>query len=399
MVAHTVLVINCGSSTVKYQLLELPSERVIVKGIFDGIGQQQGNHRYCWQDKSDHHHDESLVMPALSYPDCFMAISDLFCKHSLPKPNVIGHRVVHGGELFSQPALIDESILTQIDQLSLLAPLHNPVNIQGIEECLALFPDIRQVAVFDTAFHQSLPEYAYRYPVPEKWYSEYHIRKYGFHGSSHRYVAQQAADYLHTPLSQLNVITLHLGNGASMAAIKQGQCIDTSMGFTPLEGLMMGSRSGDVDPAISLHLQQQYAMTTEQISDDLNHHSGLLAVAGSYDMRQILSQREQGDVNSQLALDMYCYRIKKHIGSYIASLGYVDALVFTGGVGENSAPIRWQVCDNLSGLGIEIDAARNEQSIDDMVDISGTESRVRTLVIRSNEELQIAREVNSFLQH
>jgi len=399
MASQTVLIINCGSATVKYQLLELPSETVIVKGVFDGIGQQQASHSYCWQDESGHSHDEKLVMTSLSYLTCFVAISDVLNKHELAKPDAIGHRVVHGGELFNRPTLIDVPVLAQIEQLSSLAPLHNPANVQGIEECLNLFPDIPQVAVFDTAFHQTLPEYAYRYPVPEKWYSEYHIRKYGFHGSSHRYVAQQAADYLHTPLSQLNVITLHLGNGASMAAIKQGQCIDTSMGFTPLEGLMMGSRSGDVDPAISLHLQQQYAMTTEQISDDLNHHSGLLAVAGSYDMRQILSQREQGDVNSQLALDMYCYRIKKHIGSYIASLGYVDALVFTGGVGENSAPIRWQVCDNLSGLGIEIDAARNEQSIDDMVDISGTESRVRTLVIRSNEELQIAREVNSFLQH
>ena len=389
MTHQTVLVINCGSSTVKYQLLELPSETVIVKGLFDGIGEKQAHHHYCWQDN-----DENVVMAALSYSDCFMAIADLFSKHEWVKPDVIGHRVVHGGELFSQPALIDDAVLMQIDQLSFLAPLHNPINIQGIKACLKLFPDVPQVAVFDTAFHQTLPEYAYRYPVPEKWYSEYQIRKYGFHGSSHHYVAQQAADYLQTPLLELNLITIHLGNGASMAAIKQGQCIDTSMGFTPLEGLMMGSRSGDIDPAIGLHLQQQHGMTAEQINDDLNHHSGLLAVAGSQNMRQVLSQQKQGNVNSQLALDMYCYRIKKYIGAYIAALGHVEALIFTGGIGENSASIRWQICDSLSGLGIEIDMRRNEQSIDELAEISTTESRVKTIVIRTNEELQIAREVN-----
>ncbi len=400
MTFQTVFVINCGSSTVKYQLIELPSERVLVKGLFDDIGDKQTNHHYCWQDKSGHYHDESLVMTAFSfsYSDCFVMIAEVFSKHGLLQPNVIGHRVVHGGELFSQPTLIDGAVLAQIDQLSSLAPLHNPTNVQGIKECLTLFPDVHQVAVFDTAFHQTLPEYAYRYPVPEKWYSEYHIRKYGFHGSSHCYVAQQAAEHLHTPVSQLNLITLHLGNGASIAAIKNGQCIDTSMGFTPLEGLMMGSRSGDIDPAISLHLQQQ-GMTAEQLSDELNHHSGLLAVAGSHDMRQILRQREQGDVNSQLAIDMYCYRIKKYIGAYTAALGHVDALIFTGGVGENSASIRWQVCDNLNGLGIEIDAKCNEFSVDERLEISDTESRVKIIVIRTNEELQIAREVNAFLQH
>ncbi|NQY26154.1 MAG: acetate kinase [Piscirickettsiaceae bacterium] len=398
MASQTVLIINCGSATVKYQLLELPSEKVIVKGVFDGIGQQQASHCYCWQDKLGQSHDEKIMMTMLSYLECFKVIANVFSKHELAKPDAIGHRVVHGGELFNQPILIDDSVLAQIDQLSFLAPLHNPANVEGIKECLNLFPDIPQVAVFDTAFHQTLAEHVYRYPVPEKWYSEYHIRKYGFHGSSHHYVAQQAADYLHTPLSQLNLITLHLGNGDSMSAIKHGQCIDTSMGFTPLEGLMMGSRSGDIDPAISLHLQQQYAMTTEQVSDDLNHHSGLLAIAGSYDMRKVLIQREQGDRNSQLALDMYCYRIKKYIGSYIAVLGHVDALIFTGGVGENAAKIRWQACDHLNGLGIEIDAIRNEQIADDMVEISCTDSRVKVMVVRTNEELQIAREVNSFLK-
>jgi acetate kinase len=399
MASQTVLVINCGSATVKYQLLALPSESVIVKGIFDGIGQGQASHGYCWQDKSEQSHDEQLTMAELSYVDCFVAIADVLSKHKLAKPNAIGHRVVHGGELFSQPTLIDDSALARIELLSSLAPLHNPANVQGIKECLGLFPNIPQVAVFDTAFHQTLPEYAYRYPIPEKWYSEYHIRKYGFHGSSHHYVAQQAADYLHTPLSQLNLITLHLGSGASMAAIKHGQCIDTSMGFTPMEGLMMGSRSGDIDPAISLHLQHQYGMTTGEISDELNHHSGMMAMSGSSDMRKILNRSEQGDVNSQLALDMYCYRIKKNIGSYIAALGHVDALIFTGGVGENAAKIRWQACEQLNGLGIEIDAIRNEQFTDDMVEISCTDSRVKVMVVRTNEELQIAREVNSFLKN
>jgi acetate kinase len=398
MALQTVLVINCGSSTIKYQLLELPSETIIVKGVFDDIGQQQINHRYRWQDKSGQSQDEEFTMTSLSEVDCFLAIADLFKKHELNKPNVIGHRVVHGGELFSQPTFINAAVLTQIDQLSTIAPLHNPANVQGIKECLKLFLNIPQIAVFDTSFHQTLPEYAYRYPIPEKWYSNYHIRKYGFHGSSHCYVAQQAADYLQIPLSQLNLITLHLGNGASMAAIKHGQCVDTSMGFTPLEGLMMGSRSGDIDPAISLHLQYQCGMTAEQIGYELNHHSGLLAVAGSTDMREVLSQREQGDVNCHLAFDMYCYRIKKYIGSYFAVLGHVDALIFTGGIGENSAQIRWQVCDNLKGLAIEIDAIRNEQSVGDMAEISGRGSRVRTMVIRTNEELQIAMEVSSFIQ-
>jgi len=397
MTHHTVLIINCGSATVKYQLLALPSETVLVKGIFDGIGQEQLSHDYYWQDKSGQRHDETLVLAELSYAECFVAIADVLIKHELANPNVIGHRVVHGGELFSQPTLIDAAVLVHIEQLSSLAPLHNPANVQGIEECLNLFPHCPQIAVFDTAFHQTMPEYAYRYPIPDKWYSDYHIRKYGFHGSSHRYVAEQAAAYLHTPLSSLNLITLHLGNGVSMAAIKQGQCIDTSMGFTPLEGLMMGSRSGDLDPAISLHLQQQHGMTAEQVSQELNEHSGLLAMAGSSDMRNVLSQQELGDVDSQLAVDMYCYRIKKYIGAYIAILGHVDALIFTGGVGENSTHIRKQACDNLNGLGIGVDVQKNEQHVGDILDISATKSRIKTMVIRTNEELQIAKEVVSFI--
>jgi len=396
--AGSILVINSGSSTIKYQLLNLAQETVLLKGTVDGIGFSQGRHEYFWVDRTGKKHENFIILQHPDYAQSISTIIDILVDSKHPPPTAIGHRVVYGGEYFSQPTLINPKVLAKIEKVSALAPLHNPANVQGIRACVELFPQVSQVAVFDTAFHQTLPEYAYRYAVPEAWYSEYKIRRYGFHGISHRFVANKAANYLQKPLPKLNLITLHLGNGASIAAIKQGQCIDTSMGFTPLEGLIMGTRCGDIDSSIPLHMQQRTNCSTKQISDELNHHSGLLGLSGNQDMRELLRCYEAGDPASILALDMYCYRIKKYIGAYIAALGHVDAIIFTGGVGENAIQIRSRCCNNLKILGIAIDNDLNAQPVNQISIISDAESLVCVLVVRTNEELQIANDVEESLK-
>lgn len=391
-----ILVINSGSSTVKYQLLDIGTETVWIKGMLE-IGQAQGKHLYHWRDGSGQLHENRSVLQNPTYSVCFAAIAKVFTTVKCPQPSAIGHRVVHGGEDFVIPTLITPEVLAKIEQLSQLAPLHNPANEQGICVCLDLFPNVPQVAVFDTAFHQTMPDYVYRYPLPDSWYSKYNIRRYGFHGSSHRYVSGKAAEFLQKPLESLNLITLHLGNGASIAAIEHGLCIDTSMGFTPLEGLMMGTRCGDIDPSIPLYMQQATNMSVVQVSDELNHHSGLLGLTGSQDMRELLNRSELGDQPSELAISMYCYRIKKYIGAYIAALGQVDALVFTGGVGENAADIRTRCCNDLNVFGIAIDHDLNRLPVDQISAISPAGHSLYVLVIRTNEELQIAQEVVALL--
>jgi acetate kinase len=281
--------------------------------------------------------------------------------------------------------------------LAALAPLHNPPNLLGIELAANAYSDLPQVAVFDTAFHHTLPEHAYRYAVPETWYREHHVRRHGFHGISHEYVAQRAAAHLGKPLSELNLITLHLGNGASAAAIQGGRCIDTSMGFTPLEGLVMGTRSGDLDPAIPLHVERVTGMGWKSLDHILNHECGLKGLTGVNDMREILQRAEAGDAAAKLALNMYCYRIRKYIGAYHAVLGRVDALVFTAGVGENAPPVRAQACAGLERLGIAIDDAQNGKAIDEIAEVHQPGQGVSVLVIRTNEELQIARQVRAAL--
>lgn len=393
-----ILVINCGSSTIKYKLLDISENKILLRGVFEDIGQQRVQHSYTWFNNQNQQQENNDALFNADYAAYFKAIVDIIRTLKCKSPTAVGHRVVHGGEEFIKPTLINSTVIAKIEQLSVLAPLHNPINLQGIRLCIDLFPNLPHIAVFDTAFHQTMPDYAYRYPIAESWYADHDIRKYGFHGASHQYVAQQAANYLQKPLATLNLITLHLGNGDSITAIQQGQCIDTSMGFTPLAGLMMGTRCGDIDPAIPLYMQQTTNIGPEQVSDELNHHSGLLAVAGSQDMREILKQSNNGDPASELALNMYCYRIKKYIGAYLAILGRVDAIIFTAGVGENSAEIRSQCCQQLESFGINIDAALNEQAIDDISTINTNTSPIKLLVIKTNEERQIANEVIAFIK-
>jgi acetate kinase len=304
----------------------------------------------------------------------------------------IGHRVVHGGEEFREPTLIDDDVIAAIRRQIPLAPLHNPANLLGIEVTRARRPDVPQVAVFDTAFHHSLPPHAYHYAIPYQLYQALQIRRYGFHGTSHEYVAKAAASYLRRPLESLNLIVLHLGNGASAAAIQAGRSVDTSMGMTPLEGLMMGTRCGDIDPAIVFFLATTGGKSLEEIEGLLNSGSGLRGVCGENDMREALELAASGNQRANLAIEMYAYRIKKYVGAYFAVLGRVDAVVFTAGIGENSAEIRARSCAGLSGLGIEIDPAKNGWRLAGVCEIQRKGSPVRILVVPTNEELEIAEE-------
>jgi acetate kinase len=302
----------------------------------------------------------------------------------------IGHRVVHGGEAFHQPVRIDETVIAAIEELIPLAPLHNPANLMGIRVAMEHVAHIPQVAVFDTAFHQSIPEHAYLYALPYALYEEQKIRRYGFHGTSHSYVARQAALYLDRPMEDLNIITLHLGNGASAAAIRGGECIDTSMGLTPLEGLIMGTRSGDLDPAILFYLGREGGLDMEALDTLLNKKSGLKGICGENDMRTISKAAEKGDHQARLALTMFCYRLKKYIGAYMAALGGADCIVFTGGIGENSATVRQMSCQGMERLGLSLDEEKNSIRQKEILEVQAVDSRVRLLVIPTDEEHEIA---------
>jgi acetate kinase len=340
-------------------------------------------------DTPDHRRAFAHVGAALRAADVLRDASELA---------VVGHRVVHGGDRFSAPARIDAAVCDAIRELSALAPLHNPANLTGIEVCLAAFPGVPQVAVFDTAFHQTLPPHAFRYAVPEDWYRRHGVRRYGFHGISHRYVAEQAAGALGRSLGALNLITLHLGNGASAAAIREGRCVDTSMGLTPLEGLVMGTRSGDLDPAIPLHVQRVAGLGAEAVDEALNHESGLQALGGTNDVRELLVRERAGDERARLALEIYAYRIRKYLGAYCAVLGRVDAVVFTGGVGENAARVRSLACAGLDSLGIALDERANAAASGALFEIGKAGSAVRVVVVRTNEELEIARQALAALR-
>ncbi len=302
----------------------------------------------------------------------------------------IGHRVVHGGEAFREPVLIDEKVMETIRDLIPLAPLHNPANLLGIEAAHRTFPGVPQVAVFDTAFHQSMPSHAFIYALPYSYYALHRVRRYGFHGTSHLWVSKKAADHLQRPLASVNLITLHLGNGASAAAIQQGVSVDTSMGMTPLEGLVMGTRCGDLDPTISFYLRRSTQMTEKDLESVLNKGSGLKGICGANDMREILQMASRGETLAQLALEIYCYRIKKYIGAYFAVLGRIDALVFTGGVGENAAPIRKQSCQGLEALGIAVDDKKNANAYKEVLEIQRDDAPVKVLAVRTKEEREIA---------
>ncbi|GAB4261369.1 MAG: acetate kinase [Methylomicrobium sp.] len=382
----TILVVNCGSSSIKYRLLSMPEGSVSVDGLFERIGESGG--RLKWHDQ-----DGSERVWHVDAADHREAFHSVFA--TLPQSvtmAAIGHRVVHGGDRFTEPTRVEGEAIGAIRDLCSIAPLHNPVNLLGIEICRDLYPGLPQIAVFDTAFHQTMPPRAYRYAIPEQWHRDYHIRRFGFHGTSHRYVARRAAECLSKPLNELNLITLHLGNGASVAAIEKGRCVDTSMGFSPLEGLVMGTRCGDLDPAIPLHVKRIAQLSDSDIERVLNRESGLKGLCGTNDLREIIEREKSGEAVAALALELYCYRIKKYIGAYSAVLGEVDALVFTGGVGENAARVRHLACAGLARFGVALCETANEASIGESADIGQHDSPTRVLVIRTNEELQIARE-------
>jgi acetate kinase len=334
--------------------------------------------------------------PFADHAEALQAVVDAFAEHgpSLAEVSLraVGHRVVHGGARFSVPVLIDDALVEAVQSLVPLAPLHNPANLAGIATARALFPDLPQVAVFDTAFHQTLPPHAYTYAVPLSLRDEHHIRRYGFHGTSYSFVAGEAARVLGRPLSEVNLIVLHLGNGASAAAIERGRSVDTSMGITPLEGLVMGTRSGDVDPALHAHLHRQLGWSVEDVDRVLNRESGLKGLSGYNDFREVDRWRQFGDEGPMLAFDVFCYRVRKYVGAYYAVLGTVDAVVFTAGVGENAASMRAAALSGLERLGIAVDSERNEQRHDEPWLISPDGSDVAVLVVPTNEEWEIARQ-------
>lgn len=387
------LVINAGSSSIKYSLFDINDQSIIMTGLIEKIGESGGSHHYQLHkgeqtlqqhlstNIADHRHGLQSIFALLQEQDAIEHENELYC---------IGHRVVHGGEHFRQPHIIDAEVIEQIRQMIPLAPLHNPANLLGIEQAIAQLPAVPQVAVFDTAFHQTLPAHAFRYAVPANWYAEYRVRRYGFHGTSHYYVAKRAAKYLDRDLNTLNLITLHLGNGASAAAISAGKSVDTSMGMTPLEGLIMGTRSGDIDPALPFYLERSDLFSFAEIETQLNKHSGLKGICGANDMRSVHEMAENGDEAAQLALQMVAYRLKKYIGAYYAALGHVDAIVFTGGIGEHDAWLREQCCANLEKLGIVIDSGKNNDADGECYRISSDNQPLAVLVIKTNEELEIA---------
>ena len=388
------MVLNCGSSSVKYQLIDIEKTYVLAKGMVSRIGMSGAMlvHKP---------HDRPEVTISGEMLDHIMAVEHVIAMLLSPNHGVIkdkseigaaGHRVVHGGEKFPDSVLINSEVMQVLRECIELAPLHNPHNIRGINACIKLLPGIPQVAVFDTAFHLKMPPHAYIYGIPYVLYKRYAIRRYGFHGTSHFYVSRRAAKMMHRPIEELNIITCHLGNGASMSAVKGGVSIDTSMGFTPLEGLLMGTRSGDLDPAIILHVMAREELALNEANTLLNKHSGLQGISGvSGDMRDIIQEVEKGNSSAQLALDVYCYRIRKYIGAYAAALGGLDALVFTAGIGENSALIREKCCENLEFLGIKIDEEKNNEAGGPQAnEIQTDDSKVMIFRIPTNEELVIA---------
>lgn len=366
----SILVINAGSSSIKYSIFETKSLRLIDHGLIEEI--------------RNHHEGFEMMRRQLE-------------KHGIDITQIdaIGHRVVHGGDRFHEPVQIDNHLIHEISALIPLAPLHNPANIEGIQAARAIAPSVPNFAIFDTAFHQTMPPYAYRYPLPHELYESYHIRRYGFHGTSHHYVAVQAAQLLQKPLEELNLITFHIGNGVSACAIEKGVSIDTSMGMTPLEGLMMGSRCGSIDPSIIGYLMRETKMSIDEIDIMLNKNSGLLAIAGTNDLRSVIDAKDRGDQNAALAIDMFVYRLKKQLGEYMAILRGVDAVVFTGGIGEHSPLIHEMVCDGLEHLGICLDKEKNQASETQIHDIK---SHVTLLVIPTDEEHQIALYVQKLLR-
>lgn len=368
---NQVLVLNSGSSSIKYQLIDMDDRSRLAVGIVERIGEPTGT-------VADHAAGMQLVLDELEGKLDRSALA------------AVGHRVVHGGDRFRGPTLIDDVVCDTIRKLIPLAPLHNPANLTLIQVARSVFPDTPQIAVFDTAFHQTLPAAAYTYAIPQEWRTDLGVRRYGFHGTSHQYVSRRAAKLLGRQPEEVNMIVLHLGNGASICAVREGKSVDTSMGMTPLEGLIMGTRSGDLDPAIPAYIERQTGRTAQEIDLTLNKASGLLALAGSNDMRDVEAAAARGDEAARLALDAYCYRIRTYIGAYLAALGRVDAVVFTAGVGENSAGVRAGALAGLEHLGISVSPKRNAQESKEARYISPYWAETAVLVVPTDEEIEIA---------
>jgi acetate kinase len=389
-----VLVLNSGSSSIKYQLIDMADRRRLAAGLVERIG-ESGPGRLKHEDLVS----GETVRVERGFPDHAAGMAAALATFEEAGPPLeqsalaaVGHRVVHGGEAFAAPTLLDDEVIKRIKALNPLAPLHNPANLVLIDVARRVLPDVPQVAVFDTAFHQTLPPHAYTYAVPLSLREEHQIRRYGFHGTSYSFVAADAARVLGRPLSDLNLIVLHLGNGASATAIERGRSVDTSMGISPLEGLVMGTRSGDVDPALHAHLHRQLGWSIDDVDRVLNRESGLRGLSGYNDFRDVDRWRQFGDEGPMLAFDVFCYRIRKYVGAYYAVLGTVDAVVFTAGVGENAASMRAAALSGLERLGIAVDSERNERRSDEPWLISPEGSEVAVLVVQTNEEWEIARQ-------
>ena len=392
-----VLVINCGSSSIKYQLFDMKDESVLAKGLVERIGLEGSvlTHQPANKDKvvisadiNNHSVGIQMVLEALTD-------SNHGVIKSMKEISAVGHRVVHGGEKFAGSVLITQEVMDALEECIEMAPLHNPPNIMGINACAQLMPNVPQVGVFDTAFHQTMPKQAFLYGLPYDAYKKYGVRRYGFHGTSHKFVSQRAAELMGRDITTLRIVTCHLGNGASCAAVKFGQSIDTSMGFTPLEGLVMGTRSGEVDPAILPYLMKKLDLSAEQIDNYLNKKSGVLGISGiSSDFRDIEAAAAEGSEQAQLALDVFAYRVRKYIGSYVAAMGGVDAIVFTAGVGENDVYMRDLICSGLEYLGTGIDPAKNNiRGKEREISVDG--SKVKIFIVPTNEELVIARDTKT----
>ncbi|MCK9502000.1 MAG: acetate kinase [Lascolabacillus sp.] len=395
-----ILVLNCGSSSIKYKLFEMESKEVIAQGGIEKIGMKGSFLKLTLPDGQKVMLEGEILehRAGIEYILGVLLSEKYGCIKTIDEIKAVGHRVVHGGERFNSSVLITDEVIDMLNECIELAPLHNPPNLKGIYAIQELLPGTPQVGVFDTAFHQTMPVYAYMYGLPYSLYEKYGIRRYGFHGTSHRYVSRRACEFLGVPYEDQRIITAHIGNGGSVTAIKNGKSIDTSMGMTPVEGLIMGTRSGDIDPGVISYIMEKENMGTKGISTLLNKFSGMLGISGvSSDMREIEEAIEGGNKRAIMALKTYCYRIKKYVGSYAAALGGVDILVFTGGVGENQASARKAVCENMEYMGIELDEELNDSARAKEVVISKPTSKVKVLIIPTDEELTIAKDTVEIL--
>jgi acetate kinase len=404
----TILVVNSGSSSFKYQLIDMDTEQMLATGLVERIGESTGRsvHTIPWDDvpsvdRTDAPQTTERDLPIPDHTAGFRVMLDAFeangpslKRHPL---RAVGHRVVHGGKRFFEPTRVTDLVKINIEELSELAPLHNPANLQGIEAAQKAFPDIPHVAVFDTAFHQTLSPAAYSYAIDTTLADKHRLRKYGFHGTSHKFVSEEAATFVGRPLAELNQIVLHLGNGASATAVAGGRSVETSMGLTPLEGLVMGTRSGDIDPAVLIQLHRRTGMSFDDLDTMLNRKSGLLGMSGAGDMRDVLERSAAGDEKASVAFDVYIHRLKGYIGNYLAQLGHVDVISFTAGVGENAPAVRRAALSGLTQLGIRLSDERNAERSREARRISADDSDVTVLVIPTNEELEIARQTLSIV--